>query len=222
VGRALRWIVPVAVVAGIAALIYFTPVFAVRAGDIEVRGLGGWVDRNAVSEVLSKDVGVPLARLSTKRLEAALEAMPAVESAEVKRDWPTGLTVTLVPRVPAAAVLDGDLYVLLDASAEEVAWVEDPPDGLPVIDVPLTEGNRRIVAAVLTVAGSLPAELAQQVVSIGAKTEDTVAFKLTRGTEVIWGDSSEPALKAAAVNVLLNQPGVTQIDVSAPDSPVVR
>jgi hypothetical protein len=120
------------VVAGIAALIYFTPVFAVRAGDIEVRGLGGWVDRNAVSEVLSKDVGVPLARLSTKRLEAALEAMPAVESAEVKRDWPTGLTVTLVPRVPAAAVLDGDLYVLLDASAEEVAWVEDPPDGLPV------------------------------------------------------------------------------------------
>jgi cell division protein FtsQ len=218
----MRWVVPVVVVAGVAALVYFTPVFAVRAGDIEVRGLGGWVDRAAVSEVLSQDVGVPLARLSTKRLEEALRAMPAVESAEVKRDWPTGLTVTLVPRVPAAAVLDGELYVLLDASAEQVAWVEEAPEGLPVIEVPLTEGNRRIVAAVLTVAASLPAELAQQVVSIGAKTEDTVAFKLTNGVEVIWGDSSGSALKAAAVEVLLGQSGVKQIDVSAPDSPVIR
>jgi cell division protein FtsQ len=220
--RAALWAAPLALAAGAAALVYLSPVFAVRAGDIEIRGLGGWIERAEVSEVLAQGVGVPLARLDTASLAAQLEAIAAVESASVSRDWPTGLSVELVPRVAAAAVADGEDYVLLDAGAAQVARVEAPPEGMPVIEVPLTQGNRRTVAAVLAVAGSLPDWLASQVATIGGQTEDTVAFTLVGGVEVIWGAADQAAVKAAAIQILLQQPDVASIDVSAAESPVVR
>jgi cell division protein FtsQ len=221
-GRAARWVAPLVVAGALAAVVYLTPVFAVRLGDIEVSGLGGWIDRAEVSEVLSQDVGVPLARLSTRQIAARLEALPAVAEAGVRRDWPTGLTVELTPRVAAAAVADGEEFQLLDAEANLVARVAEPPEGLPVIQVPLTKDNERTVKAVLAVVASLPESLASQVASIGGETEDTVAFTLADGVQVIWGDKNAAPVKAAAVEILLKEPDVTSIDVSAPESPVVR
>jgi cell division protein FtsQ len=124
--------------------------------------------------------------------------------------------------VAAAAVPDDSGYVLLDASAAPVVKVDQPPEGLPVIDVPLTDGNRRTVEAVLRVAASLPQWLSSQITTIGAETEDTVSFTLASGVVVIWGDSSEVGVKAAAVEILLTQPDVQSIDVTAPGFPVVR
>ncbi|MDR0593851.1 MAG: hypothetical protein LBG60_11455 [Bifidobacteriaceae bacterium] len=46
--RIMKWLVPAAALAGVAAVVWFSPVFAVRAGDIEVSGLGGWIDRDEV------------------------------------------------------------------------------------------------------------------------------------------------------------------------------
>jgi cell division protein FtsQ len=218
----MKWLVPALVVASLAAMLWFSPVFAVRAGDIEVLGLGGWIQRPDVSKVLAKDVGVPLIRLSPGNTERRLMALSAVKSASVSRAWPTGLVVELEPRVAAAAVQDGEGFVLLDAEANPVVRVDAAPEGLPVIAVPLTDGNKRTVEAVLRVASAMPSWLSGQVATIGAETEDTVAFTLANGVQVIWGDSSSVALKAAAVEVLLNQPDVHSIDVTAPDFPVVR
>jgi cell division protein FtsQ len=221
-GRAARWAVPAALVAAAAALLYVTPVFAVRAGDIEIKGLDGWIDRNEVAEALSQDVGVPLARVNTGRTAARLEALPAVSEATVSRQWPTGLTVELVARRAAAAVPDGQEFVLLDPEAVAVARVEEAPEGLPVIEVPLTKGNERTVRAVLAVAASLPESLAGRVASIGGETEDTVTLTLDGGVTVIWGSAEDAAVKAVAVEILLKQPDAASIDVSAPESPVVR
>jgi cell division protein FtsQ len=209
-------------VGAVVALVYLTDVFAVRAGDVEVTGIGGWIDRAEVSEVLAQDVGVPLARVDTAATAARLEALPAVASAQVRRDWPTGLIVELVPRVAAAAVADADTYVLIDVGAVPIVRVAEPPAGIPVIEVPLTDPNQRTVAAVLKVASSLPQDLAAQLATIGGETEDTVTFTLLSGVQVMWGDADDAAVKAAAVKILLEQPNVTSIDVSAPESPVVR
>jgi cell division protein FtsQ len=222
VARVAKWVVPAALVIAVAAVLWFSPVFAVRAGDIEVSGLGGWIDRAEVSKVLAKDVGVPLVRISPERIEQRLMALPAVKQATVTRAWPTGLDVRLEPRVAAAAVKDGEAFVLLDSEAAPVASVDAAPEGLPIIAVPLTEGNQRTVESVLRVAASLPEWLSTQVVSIGAETEDTVAFTLASGVKVYWGDSSEAAVKAAAIEVLMKQPAVESIDVTAPEFPFVR
>jgi cell division protein FtsQ len=218
----MKWLVPIAAAAGAAAVLWFSPVFAVREGDIAVAGLSGWIDRGEVSKVLAKDVGVPLVRLNPKQIEQRLMALSAVKTATVTRAWPTGLDVRLEPRLPAAAVPDGEGYLLLDAEANPVAQVDQPPEGLPVIAVPLTEGNRRTVESVLRVAASLPEWLTAEVASIGAETEDTVALTLNSGIQVLWGDSSNVPVKAAAVQILMKQPNVESIDVTAPESPVVR
>jgi cell division protein FtsQ len=218
----MKWLVPAAALAGVVAALWFSPIFAVRAGDIQVTGLGGWIDRAEVSKTLAREVGVPLIRLHPDQIERRLTALSPIKTATVERVWPTGLNVRLEPRVAAAAVKDGEAYVLLDPKAVPVTAVDQPPAGLPVISVPLTEGNRRAVESVLRVAASLPEWLSAQVTTIGAETVDTVALSLTSGVQVLWGDSSQPALKAAAVQILLGQPAVTSIDVTAPESPVVR
>ncbi|MDR2374518.1 MAG: cell division protein FtsQ/DivIB [Bifidobacteriaceae bacterium] len=220
--RAARWAAPAVVLAGAAALLWLSPVFAVRAGDIEINGLGGWIDRAEVSRVLAKEVGVPLVRVSPSQIEARLLELTPIKAASVERAWPTGLTVRLEPRRAAAAVQDGAEYVLLDAEAAVVIRVDQPPQGLPIIAVPLTDGNRRTVESVLRVAASLPEWLTAQVASLGAETEDTVTLTLAGGVVVAWGDSSNGALKAAAVEVLLKEPNVNAIDVTAPEFPVVR
>ncbi|MDR0593852.1 MAG: cell division protein FtsQ/DivIB [Bifidobacteriaceae bacterium] len=172
--------------------------------------------------MLAQEVGVPLIRLHPDLIERRLTALSPVKQATVKLAWPTGLDVRLEPRRAAAAVQDGSAYILLDPEAAPVTTVEQPPEGLPIIAVPLTEGNRRTVESVLRVAAALPEWLSTQVASIGAETVDTVTLTLASGVQVIWGDSSQSALKAAAVEVLLSQPSVTSIDVTAPESPVVR
>jgi hypothetical protein len=51
------------------------------------------------------------------------------------------LAVELRRRVAAAAVADGEGFQLLDAEANLVARVVEPPEGLSVIQVPLTKDN---------------------------------------------------------------------------------
>jgi cell division protein FtsQ len=220
--RAALWVLAAAIPAALAALVFFSPVFAVRAGDIEVRGIAGAAKPAQINAVLAGSAGVPLARLSPGSLEDELGALPGVKSADVTRKWPTGLTVTVVPRVAAAAVKDGDRYVLLDSEAVQVDRVTALPKGLPVVSVPLSQGNQRILAAVLGVVGSMPESLSSQVTSIGASTEDAVTFTLRDGITVLWGDSSQGAVKAAVVAVLQTEKNVKSIDVTAPEFPVVH
>jgi cell division protein FtsQ len=220
--RAGKWTLGIVIPVGLVAMVYFSPVFAVREGDIAVRGIAGAAKPDQISVILEKTSGTPLARLSTGEVVQDLEKLPGVKSAEVRRKWPTGLSVTIVPRVAAAAVKDAGQYVLLDSEAVQVDRVATIPEGLPEVSVPLIEGNKRILAAVLGVVGSMPESLSSKVTSIGAATEDTVTFTLKDGITVIWGDASDASVKAGVVGVLETQPGVTSIDVTAPEFPVVR
>ncbi|MCL2802724.1 MAG: FtsQ-type POTRA domain-containing protein [Micrococcales bacterium] len=215
-----RWALALGIPAVIVVLLVASPVAAVRQGDIKIEGLGGAVKADEVAEVLQASVGVPLIRLNTNHLAAQLEALPAVKQATVSKSWPTGLTVKLVPRVAAAAVKDGDQYVLLDVDAVQLERVDQPPEGLPLVTVPLEEGSGRTLRSVLGVVVSLPPELAAQLTQVGATTQDGVELVFGDVT-VVWGDNSEAGLKAAAVELLLKD-GAKWIDVTAPAHPVTK
>jgi cell division protein FtsQ len=220
--RTAKIVAAVAALAALVFVVFFSPVFAVRAGDIEVSGVGGAAKANEIGEVLQTAVGEPLATLSTGDLRSRLERLPGVRQASVSRDWPTGLRVNITPRAAAAAVPAGSTYAVLAADAVVVDKVDTPPEGLPVINVPLTQGNERIVKGVLDVIGSLPKDLAAQVSAVEAGTQDTVTLHLASGPTVLWGDSSQASLKAAVVTQLLAAGPASSIDVSAPEFPVVR
>ena len=216
-----RWSLLLGIPLVLGVLLVASPVAAVRQGDIRVDGIGGAARPDQVNQVLSQYIGVPLIRLNTAAVVEELEQLAGVKGATVTRSWPTGLSVQIVPRVVAAAVADGDGFQLFDEEGVELERVTVAPEGLPQVVMPLGQDNRRALRSLLGVVASLPPELTGLVAEASASSQDTVTLRLTDGVEVVWGDSSEPGLKAAATKILVEH-GATWIDVTAPEQPVTR
>lgn len=211
--------------AAVAWVLLLSPVLALDAGRIEVVGQGSVVDADVVREVVARHDGTPLPRLDTVALRRAVLDVPGVRAAEVARVWPHGVSVTVVSREPVAAVPHADGGVaLLDTDGVQVGRAEAAPEGLPVVDVPLDEGPRTLTA-VLTVLQQLPDELAAEVGTVAARTQDTVRLTLRDGAVVEWGSADQGALKARVLQTLRTAPasaGASVYDVSAPTLPITR
>ena len=227
--------VVVAVVVGVGVLgwaAFFSSLLGLDPVRVDVVGaldasddaaLGGTVAVADVRAVVARHAGEPLPRLDTAALRTELLAVHGVKDARVVRRWPRGLTVTVTPRVPVAAVPTGDQVALLDADGVTLSTQPTAPAGLPVVGVPLDD--TRALGAALTVVDALPPELAAQVATVAAPTQDTVTLTLADGVQVVWGSAEDNPLKAQVVATLRADQtltDVTTIDVSAPRMPVVR
>lgn len=207
---------------GGAYVLLFSPVLALRAEEITVRGGGDLVDADEVAELALGHVDEPLARLDTSALAQEVGELIGVLEAQVSRDWPHGLAIVITPREPVAGVETDEGYLVLDAEAVELDRTDEPPDHLPVVDVPLdTDASAAALQAVVTVLGDLPAELFDQVDSASASSEDQVELILDDGVLVVWGSAEENELKASVLQTLLQVPAAVY-DVSAPRNPITR
>lgn len=212
--------------AAVGWLLLLSPVLALDVEEVALAGQGSVVDSGAVAAVVSPHAGTPLPRLDTVALRRELLDVPGVRAAQVERDWPHGLRITLVAREPAAAVpLDGGGVALLDVDGVQVGRADAAPAGLPVVSVPTDGGGSRALAAVLTVLRLLPPELAAEVASASAQTRDAVVLVLRDGATVEWGSAEESALKARVLQTLRSAEAsraATVFDVSAPTLPITR
>jgi cell division protein FtsQ len=216
-------------------LLLLSPVLALHASTVQVTGAGTVVDVADVHAVVAEVDGVPLPRLDTVGLRNRVLEVPGVREAKVSRIWPHGLVVALVSREPVAAVPQAapteDLdsrpvpgYTLLDTEGFSVGWTATPPDGLPVVSVPVDE-SRRPLTAVLTILEALPPELRAEVATIEARTQDTVRMGLRDGKTVVWGSAGDADLKIRVLQALRAAPaaaGAVEYDVSAPTLPITR
>lgn len=231
----------VVAVGALAWLLLLSPVLALDPDQVQVTGAGTVVAVDQVVGVVDAEAGVPLTRLDTARLRQELLDVPGVRDVAVTRDWPHGLSVELVSREPVAAVPEpadvaepdegadegadetaGPGYALVDEQGVQVGRTDTPPEGLPVVEVPV--GEARILAAALDVLEGLPPDLLAAIGSVSAGTQDTVRFTLRDGATVEWGSAQESALKVAVLQALRAAPdtaGSTRFDVSAPTMPVV-
>lgn len=219
--RRLAWTLAAAagVAAGVWALLY-SPLLALRTGDVTVSGSDGSVEAAAVQEALSEHAGTSLVRLDVTALgDEVAGDLVRVKSAAVTRSWPHGLAVALTMRVPVAQHRTGAGYEVLDGEAVVLETTEQPQPGLAEItaedDAALTQEQ---VGAVAEAVGSLDTQTRQQVASGSATTTGQVTLVLSSGARVVWGDSADSALKAEVLAVLLGQPASTY-DVSSPHSP---
>ncbi|WP_311836213.1 cell division protein FtsQ/DivIB [Cellulomonas fimi] len=227
----------VALVLGLAWLLLVSPVLALDAAEVEVTGAGTVVAVDDVLGVVHEVAGTPMPRLDTIGLRDRILEVPGVREAKVTRLWPRGLAVSLVSREPVAAVPENRAlagpstdgaptgFTLLDTEGYQVGWSEVPPEGLPVVSVPVDGDNTRTLTAVLTVLDALPEPLRAEVATVSASTQDTVEMGLRDGTTVRWGSANDATLKVAVLQALRAAPataGATQIDVSAPTLPVTR
>jgi cell division protein FtsQ len=225
-GRIVARRLGVLAVVGIAVwVVWFSPLFALRGEEISVSSDGVLVDLAAARQVVEPFVGTPLTRLDPSEVEAALGTVPGVLDSQVVRSWPHGLSVEIVERIPVAAVADSSQgYLLVDIEGVELAVSAQPPDGLPVVTVPVGEDNSRVLAAALAAAAALPPDLAIRIEAIRAETEDSVTLFVKDGPRIEWGGAEDSTLKARVVEVLLSSDGeaAAVIDVSAPTLVVTR
>jgi cell division protein FtsQ len=115
--------------------------------------------------------------------------------------------------------------VLLDDQAVRVAVIEAVPSDVPVVTIPLTGENERILDTVIAVINELPAAVRARVSAVSAATEDSVQFQLRDGPRVEWGSAEQSALKASVLTTILGSAqaqSAAVIDVSAPTLPITR
>jgi cell division protein FtsQ len=96
------------------------------------------------------------------------------------------------------------------------------PRGVPIIK---TSTSKILLSQTLQIFQTLPTKIQNRVISIDAKTRDSITFNLTRGVQITWGGSEEQDLKLEVLNELLADPNnkkVKVFDISSPLAPTVR
>ena len=200
--------------------VVFSPLLALRAGDVTVTGSDGTVQAADVQRIVAAHEGISLVRLDPAAVgREVADSLVRVRTARVTRSWPHGLRVDLTMRRPIAVHEVEQGYEVLDSEAVVLETVPAPPSGLVTIaGQDGAEPDARAVSAVTGVVGSLDAETLARVARGSAGATGQVTLVLSDGARVRWGDASESALKARVLKVLLSQ-RASVYDVSSPHAP---
>ena len=200
--------------------VVFSPLLALRAGDVTVTGSDGTVQAADVQRIVAAHEGISLVRLDPAAVgREVADSLVRVRTARVTRSWPHGVRVDLTMRRPIAVHEVEQGYEVLDSEAVVLETVPAPPSGLVMIaGQDGAEPDARAVSAVTGVVGSLDAETLARVARGSAGATGQVTLVLSDGARVRWGDASESALKARVLKVLLSQ-RASVYDVSSPHAP---
>jgi cell division protein FtsQ len=212
----------VAIVAGVAWALLDSRFFVVRSVQVTGTHL---VTGSEVRSAAAIPPGLPLIRVNSAAIAQRVERIRQVQSAQVSRDWPDGVTIAVTERTPALAVQSGGGYQLIDRYGVAVEPSLRRPPGLPLfqvaagaVSVPALRGSPAVYAAAVVVH-ELPRYLARAVVSVQAPSASEVTLKLARGITVVWGGTDRPAEKARELALLMRTDARTY-NVSAPGTAV--
>jgi cell division protein FtsQ len=212
----------VAIVAGVAWALLESRFFVVRSVQVTGTHL---VTGSEVRSAAAIPPGLPLIRVNGAAAAHRVEQIRQVESAQVSRDWPDGITIAVTERTPALAVRAGNGYQLIDRFGVAVESASRRPASLPALQVaagpgsvPALRGSPAVYAAA-AVLHELPRYLARSVLSVQAPSASEVTLKLARGITVVWGGTDRPAQKARELALLMRTNARTY-NVSAPGTAV--
>jgi cell division septal protein FtsQ len=211
-----------AIVAGAVWALLGSSLFVVRS--VTVTGIS-LVPRAQVLRAAGIELGTPLARVNTASVALRVEKITQVQSAQVVRHWPDGVTIAVRERTPALAVASGGGYALIDKFGVVVRTVSRRPHGMVLLaGVPSSTALASLrgspaIRAAATVLGQLPARIRGLVRSVAAPSPATVTLHLRGRITVVWGGTSRPAAKAAELTLLMRT-NATSYDLSDPVSAV--
>jgi cell division protein FtsQ len=212
----------IALVAGVGWALLESRFFVVR--DVQVTGTH-LVSPAEVRSAADIPAGLPLIRVNSATVAHRVERLRQVQSAQVSRDWPNRILVSVTERVPALAVPGSAGYDLIDKYGVVVETVSQQPLDMPILDLPggsaqpsALRGNPAVYAAAVVVR-ELPRYLARELVSVQAPSSTEVTLRLGDGVSIVWGGTDRPAEKAKELGILMRT-HARSYDVSAPGTAV--
>lgn len=222
--RILWWSIGVvAVVALVMAVLWFSPLLAVKTINVHGTKL---TTVAAVESRLEPLKGTPLPQVSSDRVLSLLKDDPTVQDVVVQAQTPATLDVQVVEFVPVAIMRDGKTENLVAADGHVLApATTENSTELPVIELPTGNQDPAVFSAITAVLGELRTDVRSQMTSATATTIDSVQLKLKDGRLIVWGSAADGVKKAAVLEALLTvdpkESGKT-IDVSSPEHPVTK
>lgn len=228
-------------VVGLAVALSHSPLFAVAA--VDVRGVSQ--ERAAEARAAAGvQPGQRLLGVDLDQVEARVGGLTWVRSVEARRSPPSTIELDLVAREPFAVVQTSTEAWVVDAEGVVLAGGVDP--ALVVVDAPVAvipaAGGEVADAGVrnaLAVHAGLPGPLRAAVDRYDAPSDRGLRFHLDLGegaaTESVWvrfGTAERAEAKTRVLGLLLEQlqslaeregqtPQVVEVDVRAPDNPVL-
>ncbi|WP_150463133.1 cell division protein FtsQ/DivIB [Nesterenkonia ebinurensis] len=219
-----------ALLLGLVAVVYFSPLLVLRNIQIEGNEL---VTDSRADELLADLYGQPVAQIGTGAVRERLAAENAVAEVETRIELPSTLHVELVEHPPVAEVhRDGN--VLLYSEHGEVIRTFAGPEQLEAEDYATPEisseaalEDEAVFGTIVSVLGQLPPEARAQLDSATADSIDSVQLQLADGRTVVWGSDDRSQEKAAVLGSILGSEEedfleAEVIDISTPTAPVIR
>ena len=219
-----------ALIAGLAWLLFLSPVFRLQTDKIDVSGGNAWVSNDRVVSIVANQGDRSLLLISTNGVEQEISGMAGVTDAKVRKSFPHGLEVTFDAQEPTAVFKDAQRKLTaVDRQGRVLNTVSKPVEGVPVIQVATVKRAQQdqAVKQTLRILSTMPEAMRHSVTKVTAKTQDSITTELDQGKHVIiWGDGSDLKLKQAVVDKIINDPSKIgdkhQLDVSAPLRPIVK
>lgn len=198
-----------------------SPLLAVR--EIEVVGTNR-VSKEEILKDLKSLRGKPLPQITSEEIAGRLSKYQLIDSVSAVALPPSKLRVVVVERSAISIVNINSIPYLYDAAGVQLGRAKST-DKLPIIENAGNPSSSTVFQAAIKVVLSLPLELLPKVQSISATSKDDVSLKLrSYNQRILWGDDSDPALKAKVLSALMNhyknRYGQT-FDVSSPSQPSV-
>jgi cell division protein FtsQ len=201
----------------------FTPMMAIE--DIKITGVHR-MKESAVRNAVKSLVGTPLTLVDENTIAKRLKSFPLIESFTTLSMPPHTLELNILERQPIGLVTVGGNTYLYDPAGVRIqpARVSSKYPLILVNGDPAHSANYREAVDVLL---ALPASLYPKIYSIEATTKDNVLLSI-RGVSnrrIIWGDSSQSALKSKVLSALMantKHSATVTFDVSSPNTPTVR
>ncbi|WP_433876675.1 cell division protein FtsQ/DivIB [Sinomonas atrocyanea] len=221
-------IVALVLVAGLMALVLFTPLIAVRSVVVQGTHL---LSVQQVEAALAPVMGRPLAQVGDDQVRSLVSPLVQVKAVSARAVPPDTLVVTVTERVPVALVKSEGKLLVVDGDGVVLGEASDTSQyPVPVIDGAAMPLGQEVFKAVTAVLAALPADVLGQLATATAQSVDSVELRLTDGRSVVWGNAQERELKArvlaalmkAAENPQKGQAPARVFDVSAPRHPVTR
>ncbi len=201
----------------------FSPLLAIE--KIEIRG-NHRIPVKLLTSALSNQLGKPLPQATLEGVSADLKNFSLIQSVSVVNLPPHTLEVRIVERQPICIIKSALGSFLYDPAGVRIASAS-PKDIYPVVEAAGKPGASPEFGVAIKALLALPLSLYPRVANVSAPSMDSVTFTLRgmSGQKVIWGDTTQAALKARVLLALIKHQKKSDrvtYDVSSPKAPTVR